>query len=405
MYLRSTTYEEPGTTRNYVHSLSPMRTNQPKKCVPQMLSSQMATSVCCCPRFPVPLSHLATYLRGITAVSPSRLLEEQEREEKSKAESLRLLRNSGDTTADAPPAQASSGAGAAEGAGRAAGGDNGRSSGGALGEIEIPQLRMMTDAEEEEQQQRSRLFSPDGGASDSGFSDGRFASMEEDGGGNFEDEFDPILASIRKPPQRQQPARTAAAAVAAAAAAASTPPPRSRTSSPPAGERKQDSPSPSPAHDAGRPSAGTTFAAGFLSMLPGDMRARAGEVMAQSSARISESADAIRSALESGRVPVPSAADRSKRRQSDGGNPDLEDGRGGSKGGGGRRAAAGGEGDDEEVRLLNVNELLSEEEVRGVWPLGRPVPTSLSVGFILTYFGKVKNDRQNNRNSSETGVR
>jgi len=113
-------------------------------------------------------------------------------------------------------------------------------------------------------------------------------------------------------------------------------------------------------------------------MLPGDMRAKAGEVMAQSSARISESADAIRSALESGRVAAPAPADKFKRRQSDGGggNPDLEDGRGGGKGG---RRAAGGEGDDDEVRLLNVNELLSEEEVRS--PSRLPCGPSASPWF------------------------
>lgn len=179
--------------------------------------------------------------------------------------------------------------------------------------------------------------------------------MEEDGGGNFEDEFDPILASIRKPPPQPQPASAAAAKHA-----------------PPLGGERQQAPLPgNPEHDTGRPSAGSTFAASFLSALPGDMRAKAGEVMAQSSARIAESANAFRSALDPGRA-APSASDKFKRRQSDptygGGNSDLEDGRGGK--GGGRRAAAG-EGDEDEVRLMNVNELLSEEEVRG----GRPRST------------------------------
>lgn len=283
-----------------------------------------------------------------------RLLEEQEREEKSKDESLRLLRTSGDPTDAASQDSAAA-------AGRVEREDNNRSSGGALGEIEM--LQFGTGVEQDQLQQRSRLSSPnDVGSENSSFSD-RFASME-DGGSNFEDEFDPILASIRKPPQ-QKPASTTTTAKHESS------PRGSRTTSPRAagGERRQASPLPNPEHDAGsRPSAGSTFAASFLSMLPGDMRAKAGEVMAQSSARISESANAVRSVLDTGGAAPPSS-EKFKRRQSDptyGGNSDLEEGRGG-KGGGGRRAGTG-EGGEDEVRLMNVNELLSEEEVRRSHP-------------------------------------
>lgn len=237
--------------------------------------------------------------------------------------------------------------------------DSSRGSGGALGGVEMPRLGAAADAEQEDSQpHRSHLSSPHGAASETGSFRDRFASME-DGGGNFEDEFDPILASIRKPPPQQQPAGTATAKHARPRGSRTTSP----SPPPPApGDRKQASDNPE--HDAGRPSAGSTFAASFLSMLPGDMRAKAGEVMAQSSARITESANAFRTALDPGGA-APPASDKFKRRQSDptyGGSPDLEEGRGGK---GGSRRAAAGEGGEDEVRLMNVDELLSEEEVRG----------------------------------------
>lgn len=302
-------------------------------------------------RIPRRLYHCPIALCVITPLVPhisNRLLEEQEREEQSKDESLRLLRTSGDTT-DAASSQDSSRMGAVAAAGRVVERANkSRRNGDALGEIEMPQV-LAAAAELEQIQHGSRQPSPNGGASESSFRD-RFASIE-DGGVNFEDEFDPILASIRKPPQQQQQQQQPAISTATTAPACGV------------GERKQDSFFPSPENDtAGRPTAGSTFAAGFLSMLPGDMRAKAGEVMAQSSARISESANAIRSALDSGGA-APPAAD--KRRQSDpayrGGFSELEEGKGGISG---SRRAAGGEGDEGEVQLLNVNDLFSEEEVR-----------------------------------------
>ncbi|CAN0162121.1 unnamed protein product [Ectocarpus sp. 12 AP-2014] len=274
-------------------------------------------------------------LVNLDVINMDRLLEEQEREERSKEESLRLLRSSEETT-DASSSQDSSGTSTtAPTAGRSEREANSLGSVGTLGDVEIPQLRPGENAK-----LRSHP-SPRGSASEhSSFGD-RFASME-DGGGNFEDEFDPILASIRKP---QPPP-------ASATAAASSMSPRGRLAAataaapPSGGERGRD------ANDTGRPSTGSSLAAGFLSMLPGDMRAKAGEVMAQSSARISESANAFRSALGPGGA-AQSATDKSKRRQSDqtcrgvdGGDHELEEGRGG----------------EDDVRLMNVNEVLSEEE-------------------------------------------
>lgn len=295
--------------------------------IPSPLTSTLSCHIAC-PATRVPPDKLTTFFR---------LLEEQEREERSKEESLRLLRSSEETT-DASSSQDSSGTSTTAATARRAEREaNSLGSVGALGDIEIPQLR-----QEENAELRSHP-SPRGSASEhSSFGD-RFASME-DGGVNFEDEFDPILASIRKP--QQPPASTTAGARSMS--------PRGRptavaAASPPSGgERGRE------ANDTGRSTTGSSFAAGFLSMLPGDMRAKAGEVMAQSSARISESANAFRSALGPGGA-AQAATDKSKRRQSgptyrgvDGGDPELEEGR--------------GDGDD--VRLMNVNEVLSEEEVR-----------------------------------------
>ncbi|CAN0096211.1 unnamed protein product, partial [Hapterophycus canaliculatus] len=274
----------------------------------------------------------------------SRLLEEQEREERSKEESLRLLKSYGDTT-ESPASRNMSRPSAAISAASEGKEDDLR----LHGDVKIPQL--WTEAEQQELQQRSRLSSPSCGASEGSFSD-RFASLE-DGGHNFEDEFDPILASIRKPPQHQPPASTQGPAAAANKSAS---PRGSAALTPPLGGEKSPDES-----DAGRPSATSSFAVGFLSMLPGDMRAKAGEVMAQSSVRISESANAFRSALDA-RGAVPLGADRSKRRQSDpihrgvnGGDAELGEGRGGKAG---ARRVVEGEGEEDEVRLVNVNELL-----------------------------------------------
>ncbi|CAM9127010.1 unnamed protein product [Scytosiphon promiscuus] len=290
---------------------------------------------------------------NLDVINMDRLLEEQEREERSKDESLRLLRTSGDAT-DAASPRTRSGVNAAMQVASEGKEDDRR----LLADIEVPQLRK--DEEQLELQKRSRLSSPSCGASEGSlsFSD-RFASLE-DGGHNFEDDFDPILASIRKPPQQQQSGSTQGSVAAAAAARQSTSPRDSGATVPPLGGTKDGNES-----AADRPSASSSFAVGFLSMLPGDMRAKAGEVMAQSSARISESASAFRSALDA-RGAVPSGIDRSKRRQSDPvhrgvnvGDAELGEGRGGKAGG---RRAVGGDGEEDEVRMLNVNELLSEEE-------------------------------------------
>ncbi|CAM9362098.1 unnamed protein product [Ectocarpus fasciculatus] len=274
-------------------------------------------------------------LVNLDVINMDRLLEEQEREERSKEESLRLLRSSDETT-DASSSQDSSGTSTtAPTAGRAEREVNSLGRAGALGDIEIPQLR-----QEENAELRSHP-SPRGSASEhSSFGD-RFASME-DGGVNFEDEFDPILASIRKPQQPPASTTTAARGMSPRGrpAAATTTAPQS------GGDRGRE------ANDAGRPTTGSSLAAGFLSMLPGDMRAKAGEVMAQSSARISDSANAFRSALGPGGA-AQSATDKSKRRQSDPTYRGVD---------GGDRELGEGRGDEDDVRLMNVNEVLSEEE-------------------------------------------
>lgn len=222
----------------------------------------------------------------------------------------------------------------------------------AFGDIETARRR--SDAEQHldflpEKNEFDRVGGRPSGSAD-------FTSDAEDG--NFEDEFDPILASIRKPP-----AASSASPSAARSLPATTPFQRG------CGEAAGASPSynreaeASHLEEKGTPSAGPSFAAGILSMFPGDMRARAGDVMAQSSARISESASVFRSALESG-VPSAGKTKGGKRRQSDPPTDGLElveEGKGG-KGAASRRTA--GVGDEQDIRMVSVNELLSEEEVR-----------------------------------------
>lgn len=177
-----------------------------------------------------------------------------------------------------------------------------------------------------------------------------------DDGSNFEDEFDPILASIRKPQQEEPAVKSRADA-----SARPTIGEEATSSFPEPNEEPNDM-------QRGLPNAGTALAASLLSILPGSMRARAGDVMAQSSAQISKSANAFRSALDSsGSAP---ALDPWKRRQSDppARVPDtaveLEEGMAGKGAGGGRRTAGARGGEEDEVRLLSADELLSEEEVR-----------------------------------------
>lgn len=223
----------------------------------------------------------------------------------------------------------------------------------AFGAIETARRRSGAEQHLDFLPQKNEFASSVGGRP-SGSAD--FASDAEDG--NFEDEFDPILASIRKPP---------AASSASPSAARSLP----ETTPFQDGRREAAAASPSYNREAeasqleekGTPSAGPSFAAGILSMFPGDMRARAGDVMAQSSARISESASVFRSALESG-VQSAGKTKGGKRRQSDPPTDGLElveEGKGG-KGAASRRTA--GVGDEQDVKLVSVNELLSEEEVR-----------------------------------------
>lgn len=270
-----------------------------------------------------------------------RLLEEQEREERSKDESLRLLRASGDATdvtyyhdADVRGESESSRSTAAA----AAAVDD---------DIELQQLS--TDSN-------------------------KFRSAEAEDGGNFEDEFDPILASIRKPtsrdPKRASPRRrstspTPTGQTTAASASAL----EGFESSFLSGESRDRDLDTSITDDGENAAAGAdskgVFASGLLSMFPENIRARAEGVMAQSSASISKSAGAFRSALETGGAAA--AAGKGKRRESD--PPPYptdaalraEEGRGKNGAGGGRRML----GDtDDDVPMVNVNDLLSDDEVR-----------------------------------------
>lgn len=178
-----------------------------------------------------------------------------------------------------------------------------------------------------------------------------FAPSTPVGDGNFEDEFDPILASIRKgrqaasPPKPVAEARQEPVADTAADADASSRP-----------LLKNDS------EERVKSRVGVTFAAGLLSVFPEDLRARAGDMMVQSSASISRSAEVFRSALESG---VPGMAGKSQRSREghDTDGIELEEGRGGSSStrrGAGSAMPAG----EEDVRVLSVDELLNDDEVR-----------------------------------------
>lgn len=283
--------------------------------------------------------------------------------ERSKDESLRLLRGSGETqeVASTQGSRAEGGAAESERTGSGATSNSFRKDScgsNAFADIEMPRVRTETEHREflssptgfrSEEGGRKAFGTPAGLRGDSF----KFASADD---GNFDDEFDPILASIRKPPQQDT-------AASAPAVAGNAPPP---TPSPflRHGEKGDGIVGGNGDSDRGAPDAATTFAAGLLSMFPGDMRARAGDIMAQSSARISKSANAFRSSLETGGAP---GTDTAKRRQSDQQRPEsaaaLEEGRG-SKGAAGRRTVGMGGGEEDDVRILSVNELLSENEVR-----------------------------------------
>lgn len=177
---------------------------------------------------------------------------------------------------------------------------------------------------------------------------------------NFEDEFDPILASIRNPPQASPTASFASSSTVGGAGGGSG---AMKKGSFPAVDRggacgKDDQ----GGNSSNRKKAGVSFAAGLLSILPADMRARAGDVVAQSSANVSKTADAFRTALEVG---ISSAGGIGSRRPRDSDAPgiELEDGRGSSGGLSGQQEASSLEGEND-VRVMNANELLSEEEVR-----------------------------------------
>lgn len=268
-----------------------------------------------------------------------RLLEEQEREERSKDESLRLLRASGDPT----------------------------------------DVAYFHDANVREERESSRITAAatvddDIELQQLSTDSHNFRSPEAEDGGNFEDEFDPILASIRKPasrdPGRASPTRRSASPTPTGQATAASGSTRDGfESSFLPGECRDRDPDTLPKDDRGKPAAAGAngaFASGLLSMFPGNMRARAEGVMAQSSASISKSAGAFRSALETGGA---SAAGKGKRRESDpppyptDAASRAEEGRGKNGAGGGRRMVAG-DTDEDDVPMVNVNDLLSDDEVR-----------------------------------------
>lgn len=186
----------------------------------------------------------------------------------------------------------------------------------------------------------------------------RIASVDDE---NFEDEFDPILASIRKPPQTS--ATASAPSSTGKSSSDATIAGTGICDAPTVEEKKSDS--------RGSPNVGANFAAGLLSVFPEDMRARAGDMMVESSLRLSKSAGALRSALESG---VPFVGNRSKRQREVDDGIELEDGRTGASSS--RRTMGGRKDEDEEnVRMLNVNEVLNEEEVRKI---GRFIEASVT---------------------------
>ena len=280
-----------------------------------------------------------------------RLREEQERAERSKEESSRLLRGSEDSLDSTSVA-----------ANNIRGGHGGKRA-------------SLADIDEGAEQRDRHISSSTSLAddemfdtmlvADAGTGRGSLELPALDDGSNFEDEFDPILASIRKP-QKKEPAFNAKAFRAGASGRCASQP------FPVRGDQEGALPSsPSPKDDAsetnrGDPNARSAFSAGFLSISPGSMRARAGDVMAQSSAQISRSANAFRSALENS---ASSALDSRKRRQSDPPRPtdgaiELEEGMAGKGASGSRRATGGREGGEmDDVRLVSADELLSEEEV------------------------------------------
>lgn len=298
-----------------------------------------------------------------------RLRDEQERAENSNAESLRLLGSPGRGDTDATSFMAGVGDGEHTGGG----------CGGTLGDAESS-LSMKSTSRPGFVSSPSNVLTRgdwrhagmvsaytttgrkegDGDVGGVTSHQSEFDTMADEGEGNFDDEFDPILASIRKPPQFTSAGPVTGTARAASAASSPTSPPSPES----VANTKHSGAGLSPfemADERGKPTVGARFASGFLSMFPGDIRARAGDVMAQSSARISQSASALRTAIESG-------TSTDKRRQSDPCRPldargfaQLEEGKG--KGGAAGRHVAGDEG-EEDVRMVNVDELLSEEEVR-----------------------------------------
>lgn len=176
--------------------------------------------------------------------------------------------------------------------------------------------------------------------------------MGDDDDGNFEDEFDPILASIRKPPQPSPTASCASSSTVGGGSKNSSSPGKGGISE--GGDRGKR-------HDSG-----VSFGTGLRSIFPRNVRARAEDVVTQSSANMSKTAGAFRVAFGLG---VNGTGGTGWRRDSSTGMV-REEGREKDLGtissarrvglGGGKCSGLGGE---EDVLVLDANELLSEEEV------------------------------------------
>ncbi|CAM9742264.1 unnamed protein product [Discosporangium mesarthrocarpum] len=143
-----------------------------------------------------------------------------------------------------------------------------------------------------------------------------------------EDEFDPILASIRTPPPCTLSCHTNDCMSGG------------DVEDPETGQM-----------DA--PAAGANFMGGILSHFPGDVRTRAGDVIAQSSAHLEKSAGVFRSAMETS---MPFLGGKRKRegrgwKGTAGGTDDASD------------RVRGGQ-QEEDVKQLTTAEILNDEERR-----------------------------------------
>lgn len=263
--------------------------------------------------------------------------DEQERDRKSADESLLLLQDSRDDHAHLPSLDGDGPLKDSEAAGRG------------LGDTDIP-----SQGQPGGESLGCDASSTDG-TSNEGTGGGEkspvsFASSKNEDGDNSEGEFDPILASIRETPQQR--------ATAAAAAAPSSPGggvQRSNDSNVALSLEIDGSQGAKPTTGTGS----TTFATGLFSMSSGgNVPASAGKVVTQSSAQVSKPArKAPKKRLASDPPSATAAVD---------GISDLEEGLEGSGGGRGARRSSVLDATEcpDDARLVCVNQMLTEEEVR-----------------------------------------